>query len=225
MVYITTPIPSHFPVANMLLSNGVASSLFVEKTLASSYKDAAELCKLVEKASGVNMVGYMKRFAVTFRKAKDILLEGSLGEMVSFDAYAYSSDFANVKKGSKTSAGRGGVLEDLGSHVVDLALWFFGDLQVRSAELKFMGSDESEDEAVFRVEGDDEFKGNFSVSWCRPEYRMPEFGLIVRGTKGVLTVDDDEVKLDLNACESRKWYRHDLNDNVGFLIGGPEYFR
>jgi len=39
------------------------------------------------------MVGYMKRFAITFTKAKSILDQGTLGEITSFDAHAYSSDF------------------------------------------------------------------------------------------------------------------------------------
>ena len=25
--------------------------------------------------------------------------------------------------------------------------------------------------------------------------------------------------------QSIQWHRHDLNDNVGFLLGAPEYFR
>ena len=54
---------------------------------------------------------------------------------------------------------------------------------------------------------------------------MPEWGLTIRGAKGILKVNDDELKLDLVEGDSCKWYRHDLNDNVGFLLGAPEYFR
>jgi hypothetical protein len=38
-------------------------------------------------------------------------------------------------------------------------------------------------------------------------------------------VNDDELRLELVNGESRRWYRHDLNDSVGFLLGAPEYFR
>jgi hypothetical protein len=54
---------------------------------------------------------------------------------------------------------------------------------------------------------------------------MPEFGLAIQGTDGKLTVNDDEVRLELNNKTSKNWYRMDLNDNVGFFLGGSEYYR
>jgi len=33
------------------------------------------------------------------------------------------------------------------------------------------------------------------------------------------------VELKLNDGKSSMWYRHDLDDNVGFLLGEPEYYR
>lgn len=54
---------------------------------------------------------------------------------------------------------------------------------------------------------------------------MPEFGLAIRGNKGTMIVNDDNIKLELNDGKSHRWYKHDLNDNVNFLLGAPEYFR
>jgi predicted dehydrogenase len=54
---------------------------------------------------------------------------------------------------------------------------------------------------------------------------MPEFGLGIHGTKGDIRVNDDEVRLEIGNGESRRLYRHDLDDSVGFLLGAPEYFR
>lgn len=56
-------------------------------------------------------------------------------------------------------------------------------------------------------------------------YHMPDFGLTVKGTKGYMTVNDDEVNLALNQGTKHRWFRHDLDDNVDFLLGAPEYFR
>lgn len=224
-VFITTPIPSHFLIAKSIYLNGIARNIFVEKTLAYNYNEAKEQQFLAQDFGGVNMVGYMKRFAVTFKKANELLSQGTLGRVASFDAYAYSSDFSEVKKDQKISGSRGGVLRDLGSHTVDLALWFFGDMQVDSAKIESISGMGSEDSAQFRVEKSDGLEGRFNVSWCRKEYRMPEFGLVVRGTKGTMMVNDDEVKLDLDNGESHHWYRQDLSDNVNFLLGAPEYFR
>jgi predicted dehydrogenase len=223
-VYITTPIPSHFSVVKTIYSKGIARNLFVEKTLASSYDAAREICLLAQCSHGVNMVGYMKRFAVTFNKARELLSEGVIGEMVSFEAYAYSSDFANVEECS-VSVSRGGVLGDLGSHVLDLALWYFGDLKVDSAKLVSLNSFGTEDVASFKVSASSGLQGQFDISWCKKGFRMPELGLVIYGGKGKITVNDDELRLELINGESRRWYRHDLNDSVGFLLGASEYFR
>lgn len=224
-VYITTPIPSHFPLAKMVYSKNIAESLFIEKTLASNYEDGRQLCGLCRECAGVGMVGYMKRFSVTFRKAKDLLNGETLGKLVSFDAHAYSSDFSDVKSDPKISAARGGVLRDLGSHVIDLALWFFDDLVVQSVEMKSQNAFGSEDSAHFETKGSDDLEGRFDISWCEKGYRMPEFGLTIRGNKGIIVVDDYSVSLDLHEGESRRWYRQDLGDSVFFLIGDPEYSR
>ena len=225
VVYVTTPIPYHFLVVENIYLKEIARNLFVEKTLAPSYSEANELCKLAQSFGGTNMVGYMKRFAVTFRKAKDLLDQEVLGETLSFDAYAYSSDFLGCEKSSKTSASRGGVLRDLGAHAIDLALWFFGNLEVDSAELESPVGASSEDSAHFRLKKADGLEGLFNISWCKENYRLPEFGLVIRGSGGTMRVNDDNVELKLNDGKSSKWYRHDLDDNVGFLLGAPEYFR
>lgn len=221
VVYLTTPIFSHSIVAKNIYLREIARNLFVEKTLASSYDEAKELCELAQSSGGINMVGYMKRFAVTFKKAKDLLTRGTLGEVISFDAYAYSSDFLGSKKSSSVS--RGGALRDLGCHAVDLALWFFGDLQVDS--VKPLSERDSEDSVYFRVKKSNGLEGEFSVSRCMENYRLPEVGLLIRGSKGVMRVNDDKVDLKLDDGKSFTWYRHDLDDNVFFWLGAPEYFR
>jgi len=223
-VYITTPIPSHFLVIKGTYSNGIAHNVFVEKTLGSGFDQAKELCKLAQSFGGINMVGYMKRFAVTFRKVKDLLNQAVLGEVSSFNAYAYSSDFLGIKKSSRTAASRGGVLRDLGSHVIDLALWLFGDLQVESVTLKSLNGGSSEDYAYFNVKKPNGLEGQFNISWCMKEYRLPEFGLLIIGSKGTVKVNGDKVELELDGGKSR-WHRHDLDDNVSFLLGEPEYYR
>jgi predicted dehydrogenase len=97
-VYVTTPISCHFAVVKSVYNLKVASNVFVEKPLASNYGEARELCDLARRLGGVNMVGYMRRFSVTFRKAKELLNQGVIGEPVSFSAYAYSSDFLELIK-------------------------------------------------------------------------------------------------------------------------------
>ena len=224
-IFVTTPIPTHFSIGKTIFAEKIARNFFIEKTLAANFSEAEELCELAQYSGGTNMVGYHKRFSVTFGKARTLLEQKAIGETSSFTAYAYSSDFSDMDKKSKISGSRGGVLKDLGSHVVDLALWYFGNIKVERANLQSIIHSRSEDLAKFDVVCDDEVKGSFDVSWCKSEYRMPEFGLTILGTQGEIRVNDDEIELKLKDKEPTKWYRHDLNDCVGFLIGAPEYYR
>jgi predicted dehydrogenase len=224
-VYVTTPISSHFAVVKSIYNLEVASNVFVEKPLASNYDEAEELCDLALRLGGVNMVGYMRRFSATFRKAKDLLNQKVIGEPVSFSAYAYSSDFFGIDENSKVHTPKIGVLRDLGCHIIDLALWFFGDFKVNNAKIDSLIGGDSEDSAFFEVETEGGVSGKFDVSWCVDGYRMPEVGFTVEGSRGVLRVNDDKLELSLNGGERFRWFRHDLRDGVGFWLGAPEYYR
>jgi predicted dehydrogenase len=225
VAYITTPISSHSFLIRSLYKIGIARNVFVEKTLASDYDQAKELCELSKKAGSITMVGYMKRFNVVFGKAKELLTQGTLGEPKSFKAYAYSSDFLGLTKESKSSALRGGALRDIGCHVIDLALWLLGDLEVQDVISCVKNEAGSETSISFDAFNSSGLKGQFHVSQSMPNYRMPEFGLSIECTKGKIDVNDDRLLMTLNNGSLEKWYRHDLNDNVYFSIGDAEYFR
>jgi predicted dehydrogenase len=224
-VYVTTPIPSHYGIIKEIYEKNITHNIFTEKTLSSTYAKSKELCELSQKHTGLTMVGYMKRFSVTFKKAKELVSQGILGQLFSFNASAYSSDFVEAKKGSSVLGARGGALEDLGSHAADLAIWFFGDLTVKSARIESWFSTASIDCANFEVKGLNGLTGTFEVSWCKEGYRMPEFGLAIIGANGVLSVDDSALKLEMNNAQQRTWYRQDLDDSVKFSLGDSEYFR
>ena len=223
-IYVTTPIPSHFPIIKTILEKNLSKNIFVEKTLALNFDESKILSSLVKNNNGANMVGYMKRFAVTFVKAKDLLDKAVLGRVISFDAYAYSSDFSRVDSVNQKSASRGGVLSDLGSHVIDLGLWFFGDFEVVSSLLKSVNNGISEDSAQFTVRKLG-LKGHFHISWLMENYRMPNFGISIKGENGIMKINDYNVKLKLNNGELHEWFKHDLDDHVDFLLGESEYYR
>lgn len=226
-VYVTTPIRSHFPVIESVYENGVAGNLFVEKTLASSFDEARRICDLARRFGGVNMVGYVRRFSVTFMRAKSLLDSNIIGAPASFEAYVYSSDFFGLERDSRVrvNAPQVDVVRDLGCYALDLALWFFGDLKVRDVRFKSVLRSGSIDSVRFSVKTLDNIVGDFSVSWCVDGYRMPEVGFLIKGSEGNLSINDDELTLSLKDREARRMLRHDLGDECGFWLGGPEYYR
>jgi predicted dehydrogenase len=215
-IFVTTPIPTHYPLVREIWDRGIADDVFVEKTLALKYDESKHLCALAERSGRTTMVGYQRRFTVTFAKAKELLEQGAVGTPVSFEAHGFSSDFSGSDE-VMGSPSRGGVFRDLGSHAIDLALWFFGDLKAElSGGLLQDG---------FRAMTEDGLRGEFRASWSLSGYRMPEIGVSVEGTEGSLKANDDMVELASREGAPRRWFRQDLVDGVPFLLGGAEYYR
>lgn len=225
-VFITTPPQSHFGLAKKIREANIARNLFVEKPLCSNYYESKQLSDLMHIHGGIGMVGYLRRFMVTFSKAKTLLEEGAIGEPVSFSVEAFSSDFCGLSENPKASIARGGVLRDLGSHAIDLMLWLFDSVEVNSAKIESLTGTGSEDAVYFTVKGvTNPLQGEVYVSWCKEGYRMPEVVFSIKGTKGTIEVNDDKINLGLEGSKDSTWYRHNLDDNVSFWLGGPEYYR
>jgi len=226
IVCVTTPTPSHFDVVRQVYEEKLARNVFVEKPLCSKYTDSEVLCELASRNGGFTMVGYLRRFMVTFMKAKDLFSQGIIGEPVSFVMNAFSSDFVGVKNNPQASIARGGVMNDLGCYAIDLSLWFFGDLKLTSAKVESLTGSSAEDAAQFTVQKDSSgLEGAVSVSWCSEGYRMPEVNMSIKGTKGSIEVNDDRVILCSNGNDKTVWHRPALDDRAKFWLGAPEYYR
>jgi len=223
-VYITTPISSHYYIVKELYTKKIVRNIFSEKTLSLNYDQGKEMCESARNAKGITMVGYMKRFSVVFGKAKELLVQGRLGKPYSFNAYAYSSDFVGLTKGSKSSASRGGALRDIGCHIIDLVLWLLGDFKVDDISSNY-GIHDSETFASFAASNSTGLAGRFDISQCMSNYRMPEFGCFIECDQGKIDVNDDRLYLTLRDGSKKVWYKHDLKDNVPFWLGETEYYR
>jgi scyllo-inositol 2-dehydrogenase (NADP+) len=214
-VYVTTPIPTHYSITKDLYASKVTRNVFVEKTMCLNYDQSQSLCKDSKTAGGVNMVGYISRFAPTFKKCKELLQNSIIGNPQSFKAYAYASDFAYP--GNKQPR-KGGAARDLGSHVIDLCFWFFGELEIKSTAVC------DENQSSFTVRSRTGTSGEFDISWSKPGYRLPEYGISISGSRGNIFVNSDLIRVD-GKSNNFTWYRQDLQDHVPFLLGASEYYR
>jgi len=223
--FVTTPIASHCPIGETILARGIARNLFIEKTLASSAREAEAFAHLASRQGARVMVGYQRRFCATFQKAKELVERGEIGRIESFEGYAFSSDLPLARGGPEARRRRGGVLRDLGSHAISLALGLFGDLRVEHCECEPAQDVGGEHTATLTVQEPRGAPGRFRFSWAAVGYRMPEVGMAIRGTEGLLEMNEDTVRIVAEDGHIQTWYRHDLDERVAFLLGGPEYFR
>jgi len=122
-VSITTPDFLHKEI--VIEAARCGKHILVEKPLATSVKDAREIVN-VSRASDVKlMVNFSNRWSPPFRHVKESIDKGELGEI--FYAYARLSDTIYVPTKMISWAHKTNVLWFLGSHVIDLLLWYFND--------------------------------------------------------------------------------------------------
>lgn len=225
-VYITTPPSSHHAIIDQVLAQGICRNIFVEKPLANSANESEYLESLPARLGidSINMVGYNRRFSVTLKKAREIIEGGSLGEPISFEAYALSSDFQSEDDGRRH--GRGSVIKDLASHAIDLVIWYVGSVSVESIVSSRLSNSGTIDSAVIQVVTGKGLQGQIKASWVESDYRLPEIGFIMKGNKGLtLVANEDALELRSDNGERKVWYRHDLDDTANFLLGGADYLR
>lgn len=228
-VFVTTPILSHSSVVNELASSGKRFGLFVEKPLAGNFKDAQMLVDAASTFAQTAMIGFQKRFLPQFVRGKELLESGTVGNVNSFHGYSYLGSVFTTGKGWRFKKG-GGALLDLGSHLIDILIWYFGMPNSIAAKKSSTYSVEVEDFAHVELGFKEGFSGSIDVSWSRDGYRLPETGLEITGSAGTLKVSDDVLELDTSRMPSgsrqaAKYIlrRPEFVRGVDILLGDPEY--
>ncbi len=126
---IIVSVPNNFsvPVAIAALKNG--KHVLCEKPLGRNSKESFEILKVTRNCEKVLKIGFNHRFHASIAKAKKFCDEGKIGKVMFIRArYGYGGRFDIEKEWrmNKNIAG-GGVLLDLGVHIIDLARWFGGE--------------------------------------------------------------------------------------------------
>ncbi|MFI9546435.1 Gfo/Idh/MocA family oxidoreductase [Streptomyces sp. NPDC052016] len=134
LIVIASPNKTHVPLATAALQAGVP--VVVDKPIAGTAAEARELAALAEKRGLFLSVFQNRRWDNDFLTLRKLLAEGRLG-----DVYRFESRFERWRpqlKGGWRESGDpaeiGGLLYDLGSHVVDQALVLFGPVTRVHAE-------------------------------------------------------------------------------------------
>ena len=134
LIVIASPNKTHVPLARIALEAGLA--VVVDKPVAGTAAEARELAGLAEKRGLFLSVFQNRRWDNDFLTLRGLLAEGALG-----DVWRFESRFERWRpqpKGGWRESGDpaeiGGLLYDLGSHVVDQALVLFGPVTQVYAE-------------------------------------------------------------------------------------------
>ena len=129
VVDICTPNPLHFDVAKAAIEAGKA--VLCEKPLTVTAAEADELARLANEHCVICGTVFNNRFLAPVMRAKQLIEEGRLGRILSFDfSYRHNSciDPDRTVGWKQTAEAGGGTLYDLGPHVLDLCHYLCGEL-------------------------------------------------------------------------------------------------
>lgn len=135
LLVVATPTGTHFDVARKVIEAG--KHVVVDKPVAVTSAEIAELIASAHKHGTLLMPFQNRRWDADSLTAHQIVRDGSLGRLVHMESRMdrWNPGATRTAWKNKPEEG-GGILLDLGVHLVDLALTFFGRPQGVSAEVE-----------------------------------------------------------------------------------------
>lgn len=185
LVSICTPNHLHKEMAVECAEAG--KHILIEKPMTTNLKDAEEILKATKDNNVKLSVVQNYRFFPVIKEAKNRIMEGRIGEIISIHAYGHL--LQNFDRSWSLIEGSFGVLEDFGPHLIDIILYLndFNDIKkVYATGGNFNGHLDIIVRAVVMVEFVDGAYATLDLSWVSG---AKEVGLYVQGTGGLLHVD------------------------------------
>lgn len=177
-VCIVTPSHTHYAMVKKALMAG--KNVYVEKPISTVAQEAKDLAELAQQKDLVLMVGHLLLYHPAVNRARMLIEEGILGDVV----YA-QSDRLNVNFFKNDRS----VMWDLAPHDLSMISYVIGKEPVRVISAVGCSSERNEimDITHLSIEFENGVVGQISDSWITPQKHVK---LMVRGTKATLIFDD-----------------------------------
>jgi len=114
--------------------------VYCDKPLALTGADAQEMADLARQSGLTCQVTFHNRFCPALQRARQLVEEGFVGEVLSFRAVYLHTGYTDPKrpiswKMKRETSGAGALL-DLGTHIIDIIRWLAGDFAKVNARLR-----------------------------------------------------------------------------------------
>jgi predicted dehydrogenase len=175
-VAIATPPHTHFTLVRQALEAG--KQVLVEKPLARTAGEAAELVALSEEVERVLMPGHTFLYSPSVNKVKQLIEEDVLGEIY----------FATSSRMNLGLYQQDGVILDLAPHDLSILLYWLGKPLVEvSANGRSVFQDGVHETAFMTLRFEGGAQANVQVSWLAPR-KMRQ--MVIVGSQRMVTYDD-----------------------------------
>jgi predicted dehydrogenase len=210
---------------NTLDALAAGAHVLCEKPMGLDRHQARAMCEAAARSGRRTMAAYTYRFVPAAKLARELIDSGELGDLFTFQAAyvsAYLADLTTpVEKPWKLMGHKGGgVLCDLGSHLIYLTRWWFGEIaRVGGVKQTIAARRTLSDASELAVDVDDacafaaEFASGLAGSYFVTKYATGRANcqrIEVYGRKGALSYDVERpgelsVCLGVDACRTRRW--------------------
>ncbi len=206
LVDICAPNPLHKAVA--MAAIGFGKPVYCEKPLACSLTEAREMMEIAEKSGVPTCVGYNYLHNPILRTAHEIIHSGEIGDVVGFrgiHAEDYMSDPSTPYNIRLDPDSGGGVLADLGSHIISIARFLMGPIQSVQGMMDTIHQERAEAPGSSRmrtIRVDDQTRflarfangasGTLDASWVAVGRKM-QLAFEITGSKGSLAFTQERL--------------------------------
>jgi len=120
--------PNNLHVEQLLEVFKAGKPVYCEKPIVCDMPEANAIADALKGYDNVHRMAFHNRFFPASAKAKELIEDGALGNVISFRAAYYHSGSVDPEKPMAWKQEKGaGVLLDLGSHAIDLMYFFAGE--------------------------------------------------------------------------------------------------
>ena len=177
---VSVCVPTTFHHAVVMEAIRHKKHILVEKPIAFTLTEAEEMIAAAKEAGIILATGHVERFNPAVQKAKELIDDGVIGDIVS----AFAKRVGPLPPRIKDV----GVSIDLAIHDLDIMNYLFDEeiTQVYGTMNSSFDDSEFEDHAEIMVSFDNESTGIIEVNWLTP-YKRRELELT--GTAGIISVD------------------------------------
>jgi predicted dehydrogenase len=187
-VVIATPSALHADQAVAALERGLA--VFCQKPLARDAEETRRVLRAAREADRLLAVDLSYRHVEALRAAQRIVEDGEIGLVHSLDLVFHNAYGPDKPWFTNRQLSGGGCLIDLGTHLVDLALWLTGatEYEVETARTLSLQGHEVEDQASAELTLGGEVRARLACSWFQSAGGECAFECTAWGTDGAVSV-------------------------------------
>ena len=220
--------PNSLHADQLIAAMAVGKHIYCDKPLVVTQEEARRVAEAMQNWSGIGQMTLQYRFYPATLRARQLIEEGFLGDVISFRAIYLHSGSVDPNKPmgwKQLKSEGGGVLQDLGSHVVDLMDYLIGPFDSVLTETRILYEKRPNQQGqIVPVEADDHFV---------MMVKLPSGALgSIEGSK-IATGAEDELRFEIhgdrgalrfNLMDPNYLEAYDLNEPEG-PIGGQRGWR